>query len=575
MSYKPDQNEETFEINEPLDERGRDLWAAAQALSEQAEQESTPSDYEPLAPPGQDYYYDNSTNTQDLTDALRLAAEEGTIGSDLWERAMAMSQAEAQRARERAAAEAAAAAAAPPAPEPQPEPETYSIPEPQPEPEPEPARTSTAKELEPFDQEQARARVRQQQEEVRAARAAQRQHAGFPAPPAGNTPEAEAETPKRPAPRPQPPRGKNMADKLRPPQEDKPLSAKERRKRAKEQAKKAKAAEQAKKDAAKAAKKGKKPKAGKNKDAYKAAEAAKQAHAARRAANSGAGSDKLPPLNRDGQQDTSSFSAVQDPPQQNSKRTKAPKERVQTTAEQMSSLSAADVDQDSQTQKPGLRERLNQALGKKGLTIGRPPEVDLLPLELQDAKRTRAVQSAAGFFLLAVVVVMVGLSLIAWQDARMAQAEQQAAEQLSTDLTAAQAQFQEARELADTVEALGAAAEAATFTHISWFDIMADLRRSIPSEVRIEALQIDSASPLEPYAHREGPYQGDQAGYIEFTAVTADLPDLAVWTRGLEDVPGFTEATAVQVEGNEDEGYEVLMQIQLEESLFAVPEVAE
>ncbi|WP_147105416.1 hypothetical protein [Nesterenkonia populi] len=564
MSHSTDQPEETFEISEPLDERGRDLWAAAQALSEEARHSEVRADYEPLAPPSQDYYYDNSTNTQDLTDALRLAAEEGSIGSDLWERAMAMSHEEARRASERPTTP-------PRVPEPAPEPQQeYTVPE------PEPAHTVPAKELEPFDHKQARARVRQQQEEVRAARAAQRQQVGFPPPPTDGGEEDQADAPKRPAPRPQSLRGKSMADKLRPPQEDeKPLTPRERKKRAKAQAKKAKedakAAEQAKKAAAKAAKKEKKPKARKKAKTQEAAQASEQGRARRSSA-----SEKLPPLNRDGQA-TSSFSAVQDPPQADPNPHKASKGRPKSTAEQMNSLSAADVGRENGAEKPVLTKRAATAFGRsRSLSMGRPPEVDLLPLELQDAKRTRAVQSAAALFVLIVFVVMVGLTLIAWQDARTAQAEQQAAEQLSTDLTAAQAQFQEARELADTVEALGAAADAATFTHISWFDIMADLRRSIPSEVRIEGLQIDSASPLEPYVQRQGPYdEGSRAGYIEFAALTADLPDLAVWTRGLDDVPGFTEATVVQMEGDDDEGYEVLMQVQLQESLFTVPEVAE
>ncbi|GAB3846311.1 hypothetical protein [Nesterenkonia populi] len=563
MSHSTDQPEETFEIDEPLDERGRDLWAAAQALSEEARHSEVPADYEPLAPPSQDYYYDNSTNTQDLTDALRLAAEEGSIGSDLWERAMAMSQEEARRVRERPAPPARA-------PEPAPEPQQkYAVSEPEPA-------AAPAKELEPFDHEQARARVRQQQEEVRAARAAQRQQVGFPPPPTDGAEEGQADAPKRPAPRPQSLRGKSMADKLRPPQEDeKPLTPRERKKQAKAQAKKAtedaKAAEQAKKAAAKAAKKEKKPKARKKAEAQEAAQASEQGRARRSSA-----SEKLPPLNRDGQT-SSSFSAVQDPPQADPNPHKASEGRPESTAERMNNLSAAGVERERGAEKPVLKKRAATAFGRsRSLSMGRPPEVDLLPLELQDAKRTRAVQSAAALFVLIVFVVMVGLTLIAWQDARTAQAEQQAAEQLSTDLTAAQAQFQEARELADTVEALGAAADAATFTHISWFDIMADLRRSIPSEVRIEGLQIDSASPLEPYVQRQGPYdEGSRAGYIEFAALTADLPDLAAWTRGLDDVPGFTEATVVQMEGDDDEGYEVLMQVQLQESLFTVPEVAE
>ncbi|WP_258935070.1 hypothetical protein [Nesterenkonia pannonica] len=88
-------------------------------------EEPRPSDYEPLAPPSQDYYYDNATNTQDLTDALRLAAEEGTIGSDLWERAMAMSQDETRRPQEHTVPDAGPA-------------RTFESPSPQPQ-EPRPA----------------------------------------------------------------------------------------------------------------------------------------------------------------------------------------------------------------------------------------------------------------------------------------------------------------------------------------------------------------------------------------------------------------------------------------------------
>ncbi|WP_258935071.1 hypothetical protein [Nesterenkonia pannonica] len=330
-----------------------------------------------------------------------------------------------------------------------------------------------------------------------------------------------------------------MADKLRPPQDDeRPLTPKERKRQAAARTKKAKeeakAAERAKKLAAQSAKKTRRARGATKSDARKAAQAAKAEHAARRSDKA----EKLPPLKRDGKAPSAAR-----PDRARGSAAAGAQSRPETTAEQLNNLSAAGLEKKSS--RGTFKDRLNQTLAqRKSLPMGLPPAVDLLPPELQDAKRTRAAQSAGGFAVLAVAALMAGLTLIAWQDARQAQAEQQAAEQLSTDLTAAQAQFQEARELADTVEALGSAAEAATFTHISWFDIMAELRRSIPSDVRIEALSIDSASPLEPYDQREGPYvEGERAGYIEFTALSGDLPN---WPSGLADSRTSPDSTKPQ-----------------------------
>lgn len=228
---------------------------------------------------------------------------------------------------------------------------------------------------------------------------------------------------------------------------------------------------------------------------------------------------------------------------------------------------------------PQQPKRQRHSSRRAHLVVAATPKVDLLPPELKDAKKARAARGYAALIVVLIAAAMVGLSYLTWQDAQQESALRAVAEQRGVELLLAQSEFEEARELADQVEAIDKAAGAASSTHISWFDFLADLREALPGQVRVTTIEIEAASPLYPYPQPEGPtsLSTPRAGAVTFTAESQDVPQISDWLRGLQDVPGFIDATPSSVvEGTEedDTGYSVTITMHIDENLFITPEVA-
>lgn len=217
----------------------------------------------------------------------------------------------------------------------------------------------------------------------------------------------------------------------------------------------------------------------------------------------------------------------------------------------------------------------------RGLIIGQPPHATLLPPELAEAKKARGYRGYAIVLVVLVIGAMVGLTYLAWRDAETENSQRIAAEERGEQLLQAQDEFLEARQLADQVDAIEAAAEAATWTHIDWHGFLAELDRTLPDEVSITELEIEAASPLVGFPQLDEPVASsqDRAGIAILTAQSPEMPPVATWLRGLEEIPGFLDATVDQIlEGDNDAGeedYSVTITMRLDEDVFSTPEVAE
>jgi glycerate-2-kinase len=141
---------------------------------------------------------------------------------------------------------------------------------------------------------------------------------------------------------------------------------------------------------------------------------------------------------------------------------------------------------------------------------------------------------------LAVVVVVAtgGTSLLALNSQ-----VQLAAEQARTGvLLAQQAKFLDVRKVQDQVKLIEAAQQVGASTEIDWQAYLNSVQSTLPANVTITTVKIDSASPLAIYAQPTAPLQGARVATLSFTASSPTLPQVPVWLDALATLKGFADA---------------------------------
>lgn len=213
--------------------------------------------------------------------------------------------------------------------------------------------------------------------------------------------------------------------------------------------------------------------------------------------------------------------------------------------------------------------RTPSAGGTRGLVIGGPPRVDLLPAVVHTDRRHRQIVRRvwAG-----VVVVAVGVGIVAgWATMERMSAEQElaAAQGETTALAQQQGQFRDVRAVESESSLLEAAQRVGGSTEIDWSTTLQSVRLKLPSGVEITGVTIDSASPTAQYAQSDDPLQGQRIATLTFDAKSAVLPSIPDWLTAVSGVTGFVDANANSVARADDgSGYSVNMTIHLDERAF-------
>lgn len=177
------------------------------------------------------------------------------------------------------------------------------------------------------------------------------------------------------------------------------------------------------------------------------------------------------------------------------------------------------------------------------IEIGGDPRVDLLPPEVRAERRaaSNVRRSWAAVASLAVVVLL-GVSGVSLYAATAA-TELSAAQSQTSALFAQQQKYGDVRTVQEKSNLIKAAQSVGGSTEIDWNAYLAKVQATLPSDVTITAVSLDSASPLLPYLQASGPLQGSRIATVTFTASSPTLPSLPTWLDGLGKLPGFADAT--------------------------------
>jgi Tfp pilus assembly protein PilN len=169
------------------------------------------------------------------------------------------------------------------------------------------------------------------------------------------------------------------------------------------------------------------------------------------------------------------------------------------------------------------------------------PRVNLLPAEIREVTRLRALQAglAGGVLTATALVALVAVDAVA--DAQTARDELVAAQAASVAVQAQVTELEYVRDVYTKVETTEASVTAARAAEISWAHLLNDLSLTTPEGVWIETVTVapGGAATGDPAA------AGSPRSYgtITYTGRGRTHDDVATWLETLAGQPGLADAT--------------------------------
>ena len=203
------------------------------------------------------------------------------------------------------------------------------------------------------------------------------------------------------------------------------------------------------------------------------------------------------------------------------------------------------------------------------LVIGGESRVDLLPPEVSLARKAKVVQRRLGFFLFLVAILMVGGVALVRAQALQAQVNLSIEEANTRSLLLQQRKYVEVQRIQEEIGTIQAAQQVGTSTEINWRQYLTSVQATLPSNVTLDTINIDSATPFAPYAQASAPLQGARIATLKFTAKSPTLPKVPAWLIALTSLPGYADASPGSVTRSESGAYSVSITMHINEAAFS------
>ncbi|MEP6480277.1 MAG: hypothetical protein ABJB03_12840 [Rhodoglobus sp.] len=182
--------------------------------------------------------------------------------------------------------------------------------------------------------------------------------------------------------------------------------------------------------------------------------------------------------------------------------------------------------------------------------LGGEPRVNLLPPEVAQRSRARAMRRAlAGLVVAAVLVVGAGYALASLYAAD-AQSKLEAAQAHTQELLTEQLKYADATTVASLVAATTQARGVATSTEVMWSDLIYSIASYLPAGSTLDSGTLLGEPPWGPPLLPGGPLREGRIATLTIVVKSPTVPDAAVLVRSLSKLPGFADATPDLVEFN-------------------------
>ena len=177
------------------------------------------------------------------------------------------------------------------------------------------------------------------------------------------------------------------------------------------------------------------------------------------------------------------------------------------------------------------------------IVVGSEPRVSLMPPEVLPSRRAKGVRRSLLWAVLGVVLITVtavgGTAVLGFR----AQLDLATAQAHTSELLAEQTQYKEVRKVQDQVTLVEAAQQVGASTEIDWKTYLEKVQATLPADVTMATVTVDSATPLTTYEQPTAPLLGARVATLSFQASSPTLPVVPVWLNSLATLPGFADAT--------------------------------
>ncbi len=205
---------------------------------------------------------------------------------------------------------------------------------------------------------------------------------------------------------------------------------------------------------------------------------------------------------------------------------------------------------------------------EKELIIGGESQLDFLPKEIRNKRRGKVLRRRLGFSIFVIVLLLVGCTALVRAQAVQAQKNLAIEEANTTFLIREQAKYSEVAKAQRAIATIQAAQEVGTSTEINWKEYLTSVQATLPSNVKIQTINIDSATPFAPYTQATAPLQGSRIATLSFTALSPTLPKVPTWLIALTTLPGYSDASPGSVTRTETGTYSVNITMHINEAAF-------
>ncbi|OIQ81242.1 hypothetical protein GALL_369900 [mine drainage metagenome] len=202
------------------------------------------------------------------------------------------------------------------------------------------------------------------------------------------------------------------------------------------------------------------------------------------------------------------------------------------------------------------------------LDIGGESRVDLLPAEVRAKRRGKVARRRLGFAVFLVALLMAGGTALVRAQAQQAETNLAIAQANTQSLLLQQRKYSEVRTVQERVDMIHSAEQIGTSTEINWEQYLTLVQATLPANVSLGTINIDSETPLAPYAQATAPLQGARIATLSFTATSSTLPQVPVWLDALVTLPGYADASPGSVTRDATGGYSVNITMHINQAAF-------
>jgi hypothetical protein len=126
----------------------------------------------------------------------------------------------------------------------------------------------------------------------------------------------------------------------------------------------------------------------------------------------------------------------------------------------------------------------------------------------------------------------------------------------------------EVRKVQQQIELIQAAEQVGAATEINWEQYLGAVQSTLPANVSLDTINIDSITPFSAYSQATAPLQGARVATLTFTAKSSTLPQVPTWLDALATLPGYADASPGSVTRDETGAYSVSITLHINQSAF-------